>query len=96
MEEKLPVIEDLIGKNVILITVTFFYTGKLVNLTATDFVLQQAAWIANTGRWAQALTVGVRALEEVEPYPDDLTVFVSRGAYVKASEWPHPLPRETK
>jgi hypothetical protein len=85
-------VESLIGKAIIVRTVTHYYTGRLVGVTPTDLVLDDAAWIADTGRWAAALATG--ALSEVEPYPG--RCWVSRGAIVDVSPWAHALPREVR
>ena len=84
--------QSMVGKNVFIRTVTHYYTGKLLALTKEEFILGNAAWIADTGRWAEALATGT--LSEVEPYPD--LCIVSRGAIVDISPWKHELPRETK
>ncbi len=81
-----------VGKCYLIRTVTMMYTGRLVQITETDFLLEDAAWIADSGRYANALETG--ELSEVEPYPDKVSI--SRVAYVDAALWHHPLPRETK
>lgn len=62
-------------------TVTMIDTGRVVAATEHEIVLEDAAWIADTGRFANALT----SLEfsEVEPFPDG-QVIVGRGAVVDA------------
>ena len=81
-----------IGQAVIIRTVTHHYTGRLVAVEAGYLVLDEAAWIADTGRWAAALSTG--SLSEVEPYPG--RCYVSQGAVVDVSPWTHALPRTTK
>ena len=84
-------ITSLTGKNVLVRTVTSYYTGLLVS--CDGFLhLQDAAWIADTGRFADALATG--SLSEVEPYPSDC--WVSGGSIVDVSEWLHALPRTQK
>jgi len=84
-------ITALTGKNVLVRTVTNYYTGKL--LSCDGFLhLEEAAWIADTGRFADALRTG--KLNEVEPYPADCWVAV--GSVVDVSEWQHELPRTQK
>jgi hypothetical protein len=85
-------IEALIGQSVIVRTVTLHYTGKLAARSGGYLTLADAAWIADTGRWAEALRTGT--LSEVEPYPG--TCYVAEGAIVDVSPWNHPLPRETR
>jgi hypothetical protein len=70
-----------IGKRYVIRTVTMINHGRLVEVTPTDFVLVNAAWIADTARWADFLTGKVKP-NEVEPYPWDRVVTVNRGAYV--------------
>lgn len=79
-----------LGQTYLIRTVTMYYTGKLKSVSDTDFVLENAAWISDTGRFSDALKTG--DLNEVEPYVDD--VILNRDVIVDATFWPHPLPRE--
>ena len=81
-----------IGKNYFIRTVTHHYTGKLVKVTPKELVLEDAAWIADDGRFMNALKDGT--LNEVEPYQDDIVI--GRGAILDATIWKHKLPREQK
>src|SRR3990167_4090803 len=44
-----------IGKCYLIRTVTMIDTGRLVEVTEQELVLEDAAWIADTGRFADAL-----------------------------------------
>lgn len=81
-----------VGSAVIIRAVTLYYTGRIVEITATDLVLGDAAWVASTGRFSDALRTGV--LDEVEPYPG--AVAVARGSICDVADWPHALPREQR
>jgi len=81
-----------LGKTYLIRTVTFYYTGRVVSVTDSDIVLEDAAWIADTGRFHDALMTG--SLDEVEPFV--ASVLVSRASIVDATEWPHLLPRSQK
>jgi len=81
-----------IGKNYFIRTVTNFCTGKLVKVTSKELVLENAAWIADTGRFMDALKTG--KLSEVEPFEDD--AIIGRGAIIDATIWKHDLPRSQK
>lgn len=83
-----------IGKSYFIRTVTFSYTGRLIDISDHELVFDNAAWIADTGRFADAMRTG--EFNEVEPYPDGMTVHISRGAVVDCSDWPHPLPRNQR
>lgn len=83
-----------IGKNYFIRTVTNYFTGRLDWVGENEIVLSCAAWVADTGRFSDALKTGV--LTEVEPYPTATTVIVSRGALVDASLWLFDLPMVKK
>lgn len=84
--------EELLGKNVFIRTVTNFYTGRLAWIVDGVARLDDAAWIADTGRFSIALSKG--SLSEVEPYPG--SCYVSIGAIVDMCEWGHDLPRSVR
>lgn len=71
----------VIGKAYLIRTVTMIQTGRLVKVTDKELVLEEAAWIADTGRFSDALVT--LNFNEVEPFPDGL-VIVGRGAIIDA------------
>ena len=79
-----------LGKLYFIRTVTNYLLGKLTRVTDQELVLEDCAWVACTGRFAEALKSG--KLDEVEPYPDG-SVIVGRGAVVDACLWSHGLQR---
>lgn len=81
-----------IGKCYFIRTVTNYITGRCASVTDTDVRMDDAAWVADTGRFSDALLSG--NLNEVEPYPS--AAYVSRGSIVDFCEWPHALPRSKK
>ena len=81
-----------VGKAYLIRTVTMHYTGRVIRVTDSDVVLDDAAWIADTGRYGSCLVSG--EFGEVEPYTHP--VAVSRGCLVDFTEWVHPLPRKAK
>lgn len=83
-----------VGKNYFIRTVTHHLTGNLIKVTAKELVLINAAWIADDGRFMNALRDG--NLNEVEPFPDNQEVIVGRGSLIDAVEWIYSLPREQK
>ena len=83
-----------VGKKYFIRCLTYHYTGELVQVTPTELVLEKAAWVADSGRFTEAMAKGT--LSEVEPYPDNCKVIINRQNIVDASEWNHPLPRTQK
>jgi len=82
-----------VGSNYLIRTVTMTYTGKLVEVGDKELVLLNAAWIPDSGRWADAVKTG--SFNEVEPYPDGERVIVGRGAILDAVKV-DTIPRSQK
>ena len=73
----------LIGKIYLIRTVTMIDTGILVGVGEKELVLEEAAWIADTGRFSDAL---VKAeFNEVEPFPSG-RVIINRSCIIDAVE----------
>lgn len=81
-----------IGANYLIRTVTMIQTGRLVAITNQELVLEDAAWIADTGRFNECLKTG--EFNEVEPFPG--RIIVGRGSVIDATEFEHKLPRSAK
>ena len=60
------------GKKYFIRTVTNYLTGRLVDVTDQELVIEDAAWVADTGRFSDALKKG--KFSEVEPYPDGFVI----------------------
>ena len=73
-----------VGKNYFIRTVTHHLTGTLVQVTEQELVLVDAAWIAEDGRFADA--VATCNFSEVEPFPQGKRVIVGRGSLIDAVE----------
>ena len=70
-----------IGSVYLIRTVTMIDTGRLVAVTDKELVLEDAAWIADTGRFSDSLEKS--DFGEVEPFPDG-RVIVGRGGIIDA------------
>jgi hypothetical protein len=70
-----------IGAIYLIRTVTMIDTGRLVAVTDQELVLEDAAWIADTGRFSDSLKKC--EFSEVEPFPNG-RVIVGRGALIDA------------
>ena len=81
-----------IGKSYFIQTATLYYTGRLVAIYDHELVIEDAAWIADTGRLSKALKTG--EFHEIEPF--EQPVIVPRGGIIGVTNWPHALPREPK
>lgn len=83
----------VIGDPLLVRTATHILTGRLIEVYANELILMEAAWIADTGRFADAVLSG--EFEEVEPFPAERRVVVGRGAIIDTVSIPQ-LPREQK
>lgn len=81
-----------VGMAVFLRTVTMYYTGRIAVLDDEQIVLEEPAWIADTGRLSTFLRDGTAS--EVEPFPS--WVAIPRGCIVDISPWQHALMRKVK
>ena len=70
-----------IGKHYLIRMVTMIDTGTLVAEYPEFLVLRDAAWVADTGRFANALK-NPSEFGEVEPFPGD--VIVGKGGIIDA------------
>jgi spore maturation protein CgeB len=72
-----------IGEKYLIRTVTFTYTGQVKSKNNTFLVLQDCDWIADTGRFSEALE-NQDKFNEVEPFKND--VIISKGSIVDATK----------
>ncbi len=81
-----------IGAIYLIRTVTMIDTGRIVRITAQEIVLEDAAWIADTGRFSDALEKA--EFDEIEPFPAG-QIIVNRGAIIDACKI-NKAPRKQK
>ena len=80
-----------VGKSYFIRTVTYHLTGKVKTIVGKFLVLEDAAWIADSGRFSNAIKKGT--LNEVEPVGDAI---VNTDSIADAFPWVHALPKEQK
>lgn len=93
MKRQTQILGPKVNEAVLIRTVTHYYTGRIAEITATEYILTDVSWIADTGRFADAIAKG--SLSEVEPVAAPW-VLVARGAVVDVIPWAHPLPDKQK
>lgn len=79
-----------IGKIYAFRTVTMIYTGRLINVSKEEFLVDEAAWIPETERWMDFADTG--AHKEAEPYKRP--VILSRGAMLDITELPKTITKQ--
>jgi len=83
-----------VGKNYFIRTVTMSLIGKLEAVFDNELVLSTPAWIADTGRIMDCLMHGEKAMQDIEPFLDD--IIIGRNSIIDATIWNHELPTEQK
>ena len=84
----------VVGKPYFIRTIAHHYTGRLEKIIGKFLVLRTAAWIADDGRFSDALASG--EFKEIEPYPADQQVFLNTETILDAVEFKHNLPTVQK
>ena len=92
-EESLDIsdLQDFVGKKLFIRTVTYHLTGKVEKIVGNFLVLSKAAWIADCGRFQEAIKDGT--LDEVEPAGE---AFVNLQSITDMFPWKHELPTSQK
>jgi hypothetical protein len=80
----------LVGQAWMFRTVTFANIGRITRIDGMFITLEEASWVADTGRFHNALLEG--NLSEVEPFPHGCVVHL--GSLVDAAPWVHELPSQ--
>ena len=80
-----------VGDYVLIRTVTMTQVGKVTAIGSDFFVLEDGGWVADTGRFGEALRTG--KLGEFERAPS--WMLVMRGVIDDVYPWPHSVPKES-
>jgi hypothetical protein len=81
-----------VGEAYLFRTVTHIQTGRVKEICGPFVVLEDAAWVADTGRFHDSLKNG--DLGEVEPFTGDC--ILNTGSLIDATPWIHALPDAQK
>ena len=80
-------LQDMVGEKFFFRTVTYHLTGRVKKVIGSILELENAAWIADSGRFMSAIKEG--KLNEVEPVG---RAFVNVNSLVDFFPWKHKLP----
>ena len=82
----------VVGDVLFVRTLTHHFTGRVIRVHGNYLLLHEGAWIADDGRFQQAIDEGT--LEEIEPVKEPF--WVNMESCVDVHYWRHALPREQK
>ena len=83
--------DDLVGHSFFFRTVTYHLIGKVVKRIGMFLQLENASWVADSGRFMNTIKEG--KLNEVEPVE---TAFVNLESVTDFFPWKHTLKQEQK
>ena len=83
--------DDMVGEKFFFRTVTYHMTGRVKRIIGRILELENAAWIADSGRFMQAIKDGT--LNEVEPVG---RAYINMDTVVDFFPWKHKLPEIQK
>lgn len=89
--KEINALSDMIGEKFFFRTVTYHLTGKVKRVIGSIVELENAAWIADSGRFMQAIKEGT--LNEVEPVG---RAYLNLASVTDFFPWKHPLPEKQK
>ncbi len=89
--KEINALEDMVGEKFFFRTLTFHLTGKVKKIIGSILELEDAAWIADSGRFMQCIKDGV--VNEVEPVGK---AFLNVSAVTDFFPWKHELPTKQK
>ena len=84
-------LKDMVGEKYYFRTVTYHLTGRVKKVIGSILELENAAWIADSGRFMQAIKDGI--LNEVEPVG---RAYINIQTVTDFFPWKHPLPSVQK
>lgn len=81
-----------VGQSYLFRTVTYFLLGRVKSIEGSFIELENASWVADTGRFNKAIAKGT--LSEVECV--GVPVWLNAVSIVDVFEWVHKLPKGSK
>lgn len=82
-------LQDMIGEKFFFRTVTYHLTGRVKKIIGSMIELENAAWIADSGRFMNAIKEG--KLDSVEPVG---RAYINLNSVTDFFPWKHPLPEK--
>ena len=82
-------LQDMVGEKYFFRTVTYHMTGRVKKVIGSILELENAAWIADSGRFMNAIKEG--KLNEVEPVG---RAYLNVDTVVDFFPWKFPLPEK--
>ena len=84
-------LQDMVGEKFFFRTITYHLTGRVKKVIGHILELENAAWIADSGRFMNAIKEGT--LKEVEPVG---RAYINIQSVTDFFPWKHPLPESQK
>lgn len=82
-----------VGQAILIRSVTYHWVGRLAEIGPDYLLLEEASWVADSGRFGQAIASGFSQQAEVEYVGKAL---VMRAGIIDAVPWAHALPTKSQ
>lgn len=86
----------VVGTQYLFRTIGYHWLGKVAAITGKFLTIDEATWVANTGRFSDALNGGIEKLSSAELEPSPRPVVINSDHITDAVEYPFSIPRGVK
>jgi hypothetical protein len=86
----------VIGTAYLFRTIGYHWLGRVKAISGKFLILTEASWIADTGRYSEALEGKITSLPSSEIEPAKRDVIINSDHITDASEYPFQLPKDLK
>lgn len=77
-------------------TIGYHWLGKVASIRGKFLVLEDATWVADTGRYSESLSGKIAELSSSELEPSPRPVVLNTDHITDAVSWPFQIPKVVK
>lgn len=85
-----------INKQYLMRTIGYHWIGRVQSIVGRFLILEEASWVADTGRYSEALDGKIGELQSSELEPSPRPVIINTDHITDAVEYPFKIPRGVK
>lgn len=85
-----------VGKAYLFRTIGYHWLGRVVSVCGRWITLDDASWVADTGRYSESLAGDIGSLQSSEIEPSPRPVLVNSDHVTDAVSYPFEIPRSAK
>ena len=85
-----------VGKQYLFRTIGYHWLGRVQSVRGRFLILEDASWVADTGRYSEALAGKIGELSSSELEPSPRPVILNMDHVTDSVEYPFQIPRGVK